>query len=250
MTTDKNGRYGMNTRVSYLGALMVSEPAEFEDAFGVETAAGLADRFIIVPGPDGWKFDHTWEAPVQKRKPCHVKMPKPIMDMLSTVQEEMEAEGKPLRRLVEIAARVAIITASANHDLEVTQDGMRAATEFAKWQQKIRAVYTIGVAENPDARIERIMLEDFKSVLLSDKAGKPKMCEKRPIVRDGVWVSWRLLSKSRSWSKKYSTTTTTRIRRSLIEARMITEYTPEPVDKYDRPKGSNEFRLKGDWTND
>ena len=168
--SDKMGDHRAWVQLSYLGALKVDGISDFSQCFGASTLGGLYSRFVFVPGPLQWRWDHSYQVPVYDRRPGTVDPGfdglnyKPLRD---AVRRWVESEPDRNRgRLGEIACRVALISASANEDKIFTPEGIAAAITFAEWQEAVRARYKAGVARTLDAQLTAEILSYFTHPVL------------------------------------------------------------------------------------
>ncbi len=132
---DKNGTVGCKVYPHLLGGLKVKDASDFRRAFGNKTSDGLADRFIY-----GWAEHRDFvphDIPCDNRYPEKPVVPKQVWQ---TANEWANEQTETRKRLKEIALRVAFVTASMNHDPEITKEGMAAAIRFCEWQETIRKV--------------------------------------------------------------------------------------------------------------
>jgi hypothetical protein len=131
-------------------------------------------------------------------------------------------------RLGEIALRIAVITAAANHDQEVNEECMCCALEFCDWQAQIRGRYNPSVALDADAACTEAIL----SALAGQHAA-------------GVeWIRFTRLCQNRDWYKKFSATRVSRVRKALeIESVLIEE--TEEMEGLNKGDGTPTFRKTG-----
>ena len=118
-----------------------------------------------------------------------------------------DQDTKGRGRLGEIALRVAVVTASANHDSEVTAECVQRALEFMEWQEQIRGRYTAGVGVHMDAICTETILQAMAE---AHAAGLE-------------WVRFTRLCQNRNWYKKFSSTRVSRVRQSLATEGMLIE---------------------------
>jgi hypothetical protein len=118
-------------------------------------------------------------------------------------------------RLGELALRIAVITASANHDEEVNTECMQRALEFMEWQEQIRSRYKAGVGVDEDARCTETIL----TALAEEHA------------KGAEWVRFTRLCQNKNWYKKFSATRVSRVRIALAsEGVLIEEYSERDKD--------------------
>jgi hypothetical protein len=141
-SADKSGHYRVNIRLSILGAIALNDPSEFPEVFGASSQGGQYDRCLFAPGPStAWKFDHRWQ-PARRggehaRTCTNVKVPHFVYDILDEWREAAPV-GTVRKRLGEMALRVALISAGANHDSVISRECMAAALRFCEWQERVR----------------------------------------------------------------------------------------------------------------
>ena len=194
-SADKTGLHEVNVRLSLIGALAVRDPTEFQALLGSGTTAGLYDRFVFAPGPKAWTWDRYWRAPdMLPRLPRATSMARPQHDRLTRWAEDKKAQGVILGRLVELAIRVALISASANHEDEVSDACITAAIHFAEWQYRVRGKYGPGEALNQDAQVSAAIIDAF-----FDEYHK---CGRHDFLR------WRTLANNKSFTRKFGSMTT------------------------------------------
>jgi hypothetical protein len=219
---DKSGKWVMNAQVSILGNLPVIEPSEFSELFGHATGHGLYDRMIICPGPQGWKWDFEFRANAVDLKPWPTEIDKAGHAFLRAYTERREAAGNPIKRVKEVAMRVALISASAAKESIVSIPCLEAAIKFGEWQERVRRVYRIGEAETQEGVVTGAILDAFKFVEDEYEAGRnvyygpPK--NELPIVKEGGWVSWRLLAQKKGWATRWGSAVVTRVRSALVQS--------------------------------
>ena len=132
-------------------------------------------------------------------------------------------------RLGEIALRIAVITASANHDSEVSEECMRRALEFMAWQEEIRARYCAGMGIDADAQCTETILAS--------------LAEQHAVGLE--WVPFTKLCQNRNWYKKFSSPRISRVRKSLTEEGALLEEYKESEDKeYDEQGHPKEAKPK------
>jgi hypothetical protein len=190
-TTAKKNILKAYANASFLGGLTIESPAEFAALFGMATVSGLYVRFIYAWAPEGHVFDDIWEeaelVPQEIHPPCkNVKVPRLIFEM----KMEWEHRNPKVRgqRLAQLALRIALVTAAANGDQEVTEECMKAALLFCEWQEVLRSVYKPGRAESAGGKLsEAIMNEAWRYV---DDAGHY------------TWFNWREAYRRNHWERE------------------------------------------------
>lgn len=252
---DKKGTDSMYVRLSLIGNVKIENQAEFTTVFGAESAGGFADRLIYAPPAPYWEFDLKWKAPpiddgsveidgelfpatqIKTRRGRSTTMPDSRLDQVIDWQRKMKGLGVNPGRLTEIALRVAMITASANGDEEVTEEGMAAALAFAEWQLKVRAHYVPGSSENEEGRITTLIMNAIEDVTKSFAEGNRPRVEGKPLIDDKRWVKMYLLLRKHSWHKTYGSNKVSSALRSLCTLGLIEQL----YDENDEPK--NCYRL-------
>jgi hypothetical protein len=134
---------------------------------------------------------------------------------------------------------VALITASANWESKVSDTCLAAALRFAEWQEKVREVYSVGVAENPDAMIATAIIDACIDLKKAAEAGKPITFCGEPILSPNGRVHWRLLSKKHNWSRKYGPAIT-RCRNGLVDEGIL-----ETIYDEDTRKATGYYSFRG-----
>jgi hypothetical protein len=199
----KNGMCEIYARINILGAIACDGPDEFSDLFAAETMNGLYTRMIICPGPSGWKWDFDWEPTTECRKPGVVDVPSSATKARAAwIEAGTDSQKKMRGRLGEIAMRVALISASANHDTTITEECMQAALRFAEWQELVKMVYCASPAQNDDAKITVAILAALKE-------------------EGGEMVRFRDLARKHNWARKFGSPAVTRVKWSLIKEELI-----------------------------
>jgi hypothetical protein len=182
--SDKTGSQACDCRLSWIGGIPVKDdsPEEFAEAFGRETSNGLMSRMLLGYGA-GEKFDGSkpWdpEVIVGIRETSYDPglMDDAINSMLaaSTYQtvgsiapeamalytawvNPIDADGRLKYNLM----KVAVLTASANLESEVSVQCMQAAIVFIEWQCTLRQVYKPSEAKDtPEAVLGEIIMDKF-----------------------------------------------------------------------------------------
>ncbi len=258
---DKHGECAINARVSLLGNLTLDDPSEFGERFGSDSKDGFLSRLILAPFPSDWRWERQWSpTPLTKTIPCFFDdeplarqetstnplLPTGAVSFSPARHAEVDEwedkwrdQGVNPGRCLEIAMRVAVITASANGDVEVTEEGLAAALAFAEWQMAIRGAYSAGDGRNPDAVVTGVLLDAIEVAFAADKAGTPLTTGYRPVV-EGGWVVLPRLVKLRNFSRKYGSVLT-RIVDSLVRVGTLEELVIET--KGEKPRRTGKYRL-------
>lgn len=215
-SADKTGCHHVSVRLSILGALKAKDTEDFADVFGKGANDGLYDRFVFGVIPKGWKWE-PWAPNPERRFPKGTSIPLDIFNMLREWRNANAEQDADRYRLGEIALRVALITASANHDAEVTFECMRAALEFCEWQEQIRNTYKAGESETLDAKCMAAVMDTFERL-------------------HGKSLKWSDVAKRKHWYKKYGTILS-RVKESLVRDGVLVEESIAEEDETGRLSG-------------
>ena len=191
-TASKRGHYVCHPKLSIIGGLTCDQPGEFADVFGKATTNGTYDRFIFTETPE-WEFDDKWK-PVHDdllnfRRPKGCRVPDVVFDM----KRDWVAKNRESRtRLGEIALRIALVSASMNHDSEVREECMEKALMFCEWQEAVRYKYRPSDMDSVDGKCQEAIERALKL-----HPGKfiswRKLCKKYNLYRHGSTVLGRVL---------------------------------------------------------
>ncbi len=206
-TASKQGHWECCARLSLVGGLTCESANEFAEIFGAATTQGTYDRMIFGTMPGDWEFDDAWEPPKEadgteiRRRAKTCAIPYEIYEAVN-VWRRKDFENR--KRLGELVLRVALITASMNHDSDVTPECLRCAIEFIEWQDKLRHHYAPSETDDLDGKAERAVL--------------------RALEKYEGWVSWRTLTTKHSLYKAAkSPTRLNRVKQSLVREFLIEE---------------------------
>lgn len=182
--SDKTGSQACDCRLSWVGGIPVKDdsPEEFADAFGRETSHGLMSRMLLGYAA-GEKFDGSkpweYEIPAAVRKAVYDPglWDDALNSMIATSTYETvgsiapEAESlyiswvNPMDvdgRLKYNLMKVALLTASANLESEVSIECMQAAIAFIEWQCRLRGIFKPSEAKDtPEAVLGEVMMDKF-----------------------------------------------------------------------------------------
>jgi hypothetical protein len=235
----KQGVRSMLCRLSIIGGLKAADPQEFSEIFGSNTNDGLYDRFIFGVAKEGWEFDDEWRPNPEMRLPKGVSIPSFCFQMVKAWRAEGKAcdPPKPRGRVGELALRVALVSASANHESEVSEACMRAALRFMEWQELIRATYEAGVAENQDAVITSAVMDKLKSY---GKNPEDSISVPEQDMGHYKWVKWWPMYRRTNWRKRWGSA-----KMKYIKAAMIEEGTIEEEMKVVEDEGSKRVKPTG-----
>jgi hypothetical protein len=226
-TASQKGSMQCRAELSIIGGLTAENAEEFAEVFGKATTTGLYDRFIYGVAPPSWDWDDQWEetAETVERKTKSVSFSDKIYQMKKQWQQQ---DPEARRRLGELALRVAMITASANGELSVSEECMAAALRFMEWQQTIRAWYRPSEMDDKDG----ICQEAICRVL--DRLGKDDP--------DG-WVSWKKAKRAGNLSR-HTAPRVIRIYKGMVELGMIEEERETDDEGNETKKKTGMVRLK------
>ena len=190
-TASKRGHYVCHPKLSIIGGLTCDQPGEFADVFGKATTNGTYDRFIFTETP-AWEFDDKWK-PVHDdlinfRRPKGCRVPDVVFDM----KRDWVAKNRESRtRLGEIALRIALVSASMNHDSEVSEECMEKALMFCEWQEASRYKYRPSDMDSVDGKCQEAVERALK---LHPGKFVPwrKLCTKYHLYRHGATVLGRV----------------------------------------------------------
>jgi hypothetical protein len=200
-SVDKQGRHAACCKLNLIGGLKAANGREFSQAFGTATDDGLYDRFLFEEVPPDWDFDDSWEidrdgTEIPFRMPGRSHMPWLVFELK---KKWVLAKPGRNRRLGELALRLALVWASANHDDEVTEGCIAAALHYAERQERIRERLTVGSAQTLDAEcwtaVEQLVEQELaglegKSWVKKDDKGKKAyvhfrtLCQKHHLHRE------------------------------------------------------------------
>jgi len=197
-------------RLSILGCLTCNGPDEFAEIYGVDTATGLYGRTIFGLVPPGWDFRwETWEAPLENGEPIRrrAKTCRLTAEAFRMADEWRKQNPEEHGDLKELALRVALVSASLNHDSEVSQECMAKALEFMDWQVSIRRKYRPSESDTPAGRCQQAVIRALKKY-------------------EG-WVEWKTLCTRHSLykGKDRSADVLNRVKRALIFEGIVEEET-------------------------
>jgi Bifunctional DNA primase/polymerase, N-terminal len=145
---DKKGKQACYAKLSILGNIACKDPSEFAKLFGSNTVSGMADRFIF-----GFSAVFVKYRPPQVRREVFDNL-KPVLIpnwVWGAKDDWADRNPETRRRLAEHALRIALVTAAAHGDREVTTKCFEAALRFMEWQERIREIYRPGLAETKEA---------------------------------------------------------------------------------------------------
>jgi hypothetical protein len=193
-------------RLCMLGCLTCANPDQFAEVYGVDTATGLYGRTVFGWVPKGWDFQfETWEMPGEVdgyRRPKTCRVGAEAFLMAKKWAEERPGERIDLK---ELALRVALVTASMNHDDEVGEECMRRALQFMEVQEKFRAKYRPAESDTPSGKCQTAII--------------------RALEQYEDWVPWRELCRKHSLyrGKDRDATVLNRVRKAMVYEGMIEE---------------------------
>lgn len=207
----------VNCRISWLGGVPATaeEPDRFRELFGTSTNDGLYERFIFGYSPKRFKH-RKWARPISPLQNCDladdIAMGVHGCTLVQSIHPDAEAlkdewicpredeEGNT--RLEFLLLKVAILTASANNEVEVSVPCMRAAIAFLEWQCSLKEVFHVGMAKNLEAEFDAMAIDAIQR--LNEKTG--------------TYVKWRRLRHDRKWNDKYGASNVTRWMEAMIDS--------------------------------
>lgn len=243
---DRNGEQACDCRLSWVGGLPIKRdhPEEFGEYFGHEAGRGLLSRTIL--GFSDVKFNYKrWSPPdlwgtdedgllnqMAFGRTSDVQVPEACQKMLGEWEPKNEEDAG---RLKYIATKVALLTASSNGDKAVGVDCMKSAIEFAKWQERLREVFTIGVAA------ENSLEAQFTEALLGALKQKGGSAE---------FIAWKRLAHDRKWVERFgprivNTTVDNLIKTGTLEPKKWVEKNAEGEKEV--KTDTNKVKLR-DWS--
>jgi hypothetical protein len=258
---DKFGVQSMKARVSLLGNLKIKDRDEFPILFAGNTQDGFFSRMILAPGPKNWDFDWQWEPPAPE--PCvegdlsdysavmaYKPYPRPAgpVTVIAAAYAQLDEWKKAHRdkgvkagRFGEIALRVAVITASANGDSQVSAECINAALAFADWQMFVKNVYVAGEGRNDEAILTGLIEDAFIEIEAAVRIGKPMQLGGKPLTNKGGYVPFHLLEKKKRWGRTFASSAVARVLAALTKnGRLEQEY---QEDDKGHKKYLNRYRL-------
>jgi hypothetical protein len=232
-TAAKQGHWECCASLSVIGGLTCNSPNEFAEIYGAATAQGTFDRTLFGIMPNDWEFDEMWEPQTGKYTTVQEfdsnMQPLPAIELDVTIQRRARACTVPKeiyeavgewrrkdfenrRRMGELVLRVALVTASLNHDEQITPECLQCALEFIEWQERIRSKYNPAETDDLDGLAERAII--------------------RALEECADWVDWRSLCKKRNlYRAAKSSVRLNRVKRAMIFENIIEEeYTPKEND--------------------
>lgn len=233
--SDKKGLDPCFAKLSILGNVPITDSAEFGRIFGTSTASGMADRFLYGYSTQSVKYRPNPNVRPESLEIREVRMPDWVWD---AKDRWTDLSPDTRRRLGEHALRIALVSAGANGDREVTKEGFEAALRFMEWQERIRTIYRPGVAETKEA-------EAFDAIWLALKAQRdhqmstktaPKGAETVTSNKDHQLelVHWRRVINGKSYYRKYAGLVD-RVKQTMADSEII-----EMVKEMDHDEGGKD----------
>jgi hypothetical protein len=201
----------VHCRLSWVGGIPAGEEhtERFTELFGSETNFGLYPRFVFGYTNKKYKYadweprpvftsGYTRDIDVDKLDEVIKNIPaqEPAFPQVTKVESisneaiKMYDEWEPIcdnvGRIKYNCKKVAILSASGNHEAVVTAECMAAAIRFAEWQVKLRNVFQPGEAMNQQAEARNKVMKGLKAAGAESK-----------------YVSWRRLSHDLKWGATY-----------------------------------------------
>ena len=235
---DKTGVHETDVRLSLLGLLKVEDPDEFTQCMTGFSQGGFYDRLVLVPCTlDKWYWSLDWKPTKFDIKYAQVTMPKAVSDFHEDWRSEFIPDDVG-NRIDEIARRVAMISASANGDTEVTLECMLAAHRFMDWQIQVRRGYVASSADNPETQLATSIIKNLTDAGVTESG-------------QSVWVKRRDMERKGNWNRKYGPPMIFRVLEAMskgggpvIAAYHQRKNGKDMVDDRSRPNGK--YRLRQD----
>jgi len=205
-TASKQGHWECCAKLTIIGGLTCENPDEFAEIYGVDTTTGMFDRTIFGVCPQGWDYDHeNWQPPKQEDGDIIRRRSKSLSvshEAYEAMHQWRDVDRAGRSRLGELALRVAVITASLNHESVVSAECMAKALEFMEWQESVRSKY--------------------KPSEMDDKDGRCQQAIVRALSLHEGWISWRDLCKKYNLHR-HGATVLNRVKKAMIHEEMIEE---------------------------
>jgi hypothetical protein len=161
----------------------------------------------------------------EKREPKSVS----ITDEAYAMKHAWVAENPEHRgRLGELALRVALVSASANHDHNVGEDCMRAALEFMTWQEAIRAKYRPSEQDDRGGKCQEAIVRALENY------GDP---------HDGGWILWKT-AKDKGNLYRHTASRLNRIFKGMLIEQMVEEERDTDDNGKESKKKTGRVRLR------
>ena len=211
-------------RISMLGALACKDRTDFSRTMGVTTLGGYFSRLLICPGPNGWKYTQTWRPTLAIRHPSTVTISDDNIFEFEAWRDD-PPEGVKRGRICEIAERIALISASLNHDKVLTPECIQAALRFAEWQEKVKRHYHASQALNPSAECMNALFDDLAEA--EDEEGTTH------------WIQWSDIARRKNWHRRFGNLVR-RAKQDMIDDKLIVmqyESGNDGEPDYRKPKG-------------
>ncbi|MFZ3212710.1 MAG: hypothetical protein ABSE40_19350 [Candidatus Sulfotelmatobacter sp.] len=208
---DKGGSSECDCRMSWVGGVPVDadKPEQFAEAFGKFASRGLMSRMILGYHA-GERFRHDgkeWtptpgaSETVLTGDDLYASLDKYLMSTpVRTVDPEaqrvydawscpQDVDGRLKYNLM----KVALLTASANHEGTVSPDCMAKAILFMDWQARLREVFKPSDAiGTPEAVLGEIIMRKFRSMPKSDQRGSLRSANGE--------IKWRRVAHDMKWA--------------------------------------------------
>jgi hypothetical protein len=175
--TGKQLRY-TNAHISFMGAVPAADTDAFSAQFTAVMMQGLFDRLIVVPQAEPWDFDDNWQPTPCARDPWPVTIPPEVMTAFGDWRRAVIADAlkddpdsevvRMMPRISENARRVALISASANHEHIMSMECMQHAIRFGNYQVMVKTDFNASAAENDDAKAGMILVRAMEKLVARD----------------------------------------------------------------------------------
>ena len=222
---DKGGSSECDCRMSWLGGVPVDEgkPEQFAEAFGRFASKGLMSRMLL-GYHDGPRFRHDgkeWEPSSAARGEIitaenwdtkGVGLWVNVWALDPEAQRMYDAWNSPQDydgRLKFNLMKVALLTASANHEGTVSVECMACAIKFMEWQAKLRTVFQPAEAiGTPESVLGEIIMRKLTAMPKSDAKGSLKNSKGE--------IKWRRVAHDCKWARQFGASVLDRAIKSLV----------------------------------
>jgi hypothetical protein len=241
----KKGKNSVYSKLSILGGLAISDPADFARVFAVSSVKGFYDRFLFGYATSSVRF-----RPVPIKRDTFNLNPVHFPTWVWDAKDEWLDADPSRNRVAELALRIALITAACNGDREITQPCLEAAFRLMEWQCRLRQIFKPGLAETKEAEaLEAVWLALKEQYDKQKTAGVPH----RNATLSNLSIKmteedrWKLIHYTevlnrKSYYRRYGDLLR-RVRATLIESGFISEVKEDREDDHGKPmaKGKTPF---------
>jgi hypothetical protein len=228
------GHNHVHVDLSILGGLKTADIEDFQSIFGSATTDGLWSRFIFAPPPKHahpWDFNWVPTMPPPSNLYTVTRILPENRSAFRAWESDFQSHGFDPIRLAEIGLRVAVTTAAANGETEISDACLAAALEFISWLAVVKFGYQPGIAMNDEAALSAAILR-----ALRDEGNEADGTPRR--------VKFNHLVHKRNWVRKYNGTAVVRVKKSLeATGSILIEYRNEGTPEYPVMKETGWVRL-------